>query len=279
MRQNFVTTALILFLSTVSVLAQSDSYLWLDNYDSSNCLIRRIDVPAGYERTKNSENSFAQWLRHLPLRDGNPAVYLFNGKKKRNQAAHCSVLDIDIGTRDLQQCADYVIRMRAEYLYSLSKFDDIHFNFTSGDNAEFTKWLEGYRARVNGNDVLWHKSASPDSSYRSFQKYLDIIYAYAGSYSLRKELKQVENVSDMQISDVFIEGGFPGHALIVVDMAVNKTTGKKLFLLAQGYSPAQDFHVLNNPNDSGLSPWYDLEFGDTLYTPEWTFKKSDLMRF
>jgi len=279
MRLKVITIILLTFLLAVQIFAQSDSYHWLDNFDSSNCLISRIDVPDGYERVENDENSFAYWLRHLPLREGNPAINLFNGTKKRNQSAHCAVFDIDIGTRDLQQCADFVIRMRAEYLYAHSRYNDIHFNFTSGDNAEFTNWSKGYRARVSGNDVSWHKSANPDSSYKSFQKYMDIIYSYAGSYSLKKELKPVENIIELQICDVFIQGGFPGHAVIVVDMAVNKNTGKKLFLLAQSYMPAQDFHVLRNPNDPQLSPWYDLDFGETLHTPEWTFEKDDLMRF
>ena len=96
---------------------------------------------------------------------------------------------------------------------------------------------------------------------------------------MSKELHSVQDVNKMQVGDVFIKGGFPGHAVIVVDMAINEETGKKLFLLAQSYMPAQDIHILKNPANSRLSPWYELDFGEVLYTPEWTFDRDDLRRF
>jgi hypothetical protein len=206
-------------------------------------------------------------------------VRLYDGRLKPNQDAQFAVVDIDVGARDLQQCADAVIRLRAEYLYSVGKFDPIHFNFTSGERADFTKWAEGYRPRVKGSAVTWAKAAQKDSSYPNFRKYLDSVFTYAGSASLSAELAPVENVTEMRIGDVFIAGGFPGHAVIVVDMAVNKKTGKKFFMLAQSYMPAQDMHVLKNPADPAASPWYPLEFGDSLPTPEWVFRKTDLKRF
>ncbi len=86
------------------------------------------------------------------------------------------------------------------------------------------------------------------------------------------------NLNDIQIGDVFIQGGSPGHAVIVVDMAIDSNQNK-VFLLAQSYMPAQDIQILTNPNDRKLSPWYKVNFEGDLETPEWTFKKSDLKRF
>ena len=94
---------------------------------------------------------------------------------------------------------------------------------------------------------------------------------YAGSYSLSRELKLVKNIKEIRIGDVFIEGGFPGHSIIVVDIAINKKNQKKLFLLAQSYMPAQEIHILINPSNAQLSPWYEIDFGDILDTPEWEF--------
>lgn len=107
---------------------------------------------------------------------------------------------------------------------------------------------------------------------------MDLVFAYSSTLSLDEELKSV-NRDDMQIGDVFIKGGSPGHCAIVVDMAENKTTGEKLFMLAQSYMPAQQTQLLINPNDENLSPWYSLDFGGTLNTPEWTFSKEQLKRF
>ena len=61
---------------------------------------------------------------------------------------HLAVIDMDIGERDLQQCADAVIRLRAEYLYGTGQYDKIHFNFTSGFNAQYIKWMQGSRISV-----------------------------------------------------------------------------------------------------------------------------------
>jgi hypothetical protein len=68
-----------------------------------------------------------------------------------------------------------------------------------------------------------------------------------------------------------MRGSFPGHAVTVVAMAEDQNKGRKVFLLAQSFLPAQDIHVLKNRNDKTLSPWYDLNFEKTLEAPEWTF--------
>jgi len=239
---------------------------------------KRFLVPEGYEREKYDSSSFAFYLRNLPLKPHNTLVKYFNGKEKPNINIYEAVLDLEIGKRDLHQCADAVMRLRAEFLYNQKKYKDIHFNFTNGFRVDYSKWMEGYRIKVDGNKVSWVKSASPGNSYESFWKYMEIIFSYAGTLSLSKELKSVD-IKDMAIGDVFIKGGSPGHAVIVVDMAIDSKTGKKVFLLAQSYMPAQEIQVLKNPMNSDLSPWYELEFSGDLKTPEWTFKPLELKRF
>jgi len=266
-------------LAQATPVSPPSPYMWLRTYDPSETIVHRIQPPDGYERIGVMPSTFENWLRHLPLKKCRPPVRLYNRAEKPNQKAHFAVIDIDVGDRNLQQCADAVIRLRAEYLYATGKYDAIHFKFTSGDNAAFKKWIEGYRPIVDGNRVRWERSAERDSSYASFREYLNTVFTYAGSDSLSRELRRVKEVSKMRIGDVFIQGGFPGHAVIVVDMAVNGETGKKVFLLAQSYMPAQDIHVLKNPTDSKLSPWYIVEFGETLQTPEWVFRRTDLRRF
>jgi hypothetical protein len=255
------------------------NYPWLTTYDESQTVASRIPPPEGYERIDEADGTFQHWLRYLPLKEGNSEVYLHDGSSKRNQNAHFAVVKIDVGRRDLQQCADAVMRFRAEYFYSLGQFEAIHFNFTSGDEADFTVWGGGYRPLVYRNYVRWVKLRKKDYSYKSFRDYMDSVFRYAGSASLSKELHPVDDLDDMQIGDVFIRGGFPGHAAIVVDMAINRVTEKKVFLLAQSYMPAQDIYVVKNPTDSDLNPWYALDFGKVLRTPEWVFSENDLMRF
>jgi hypothetical protein len=274
---------MIFSLISLDLIAQSNSYLWLGERKTSSDIINRIGLPAGFIRDYADSNSFPCWLRHLPLKEGHPPVHLYNGRLKTNQNAHYAVLEIDTGSKDLQQCADAVIRLRAEYFYSTGQFRQICFNFTNGDKAPFLKWLDGSRPVVRGNQVRWEKSAAPDSSYASFRAYLETIFQYAGSFSLQKELEKVSDPEEIKPGDVFIKGGFPGHdpghAVIVVDVAANQTNGQKIFLLAQSYMPAQEIHVLKNPDDKGLSPWYRVDASRPLQTPEWTFDFDQLMRF
>lgn len=131
---------------------------------------------------------------------------------------------------------------------------------------------------MKGNQVSWYKSKEKDYSYKTFRAYLDVVFAYAGTLSLAKELTSVP-VTSMQIGDVLIQGGSPGHAVIVVDMAENPATGEKLYLLAQSYMPAQDIQVLENPKERDKSPWYTLKGEGCILTPEWRFTSANLKRF
>lgn len=235
-----------------------------------------VAPPEGFRRVKAAPGSFGAWLRALPVRPGRPAVRLFDGRKKGNQLAHHLVLDVDVSPRDLQQCADAVIRLRAEYLFGNACRDQIAFNFTSGDAARWKDWQQGVRPLVNGNQVGWEKSASPDASAANFRRYLETVFTYAGSASLEQELLPVADPAKLAIGDVFIQGGFPGHAVLVVDVAEN-ATGDRAFLLAQSYMPAQDIHILRSP--SLQNPWYRARSSGALLTPEWRFRFGDLKRF
>jgi hypothetical protein len=199
-----------------------------------------------------SRNSFGAWLRTMRLKSDR-TVYLYNGMMKTNQSAQFAVVDIPVGTRDLQQCADAVMRMRAEYLLASGRSGEIVFH----DNAG-----KAYRWTTGGDRA-------------SFEKYMQKVFAWCGTLSLEKEMKPVGDLSKLAPGDVFIKGGSPGHAVIVLDVAVDKQ-GKKAFLLAQSYMPAQDIHVLKNPKGLLQQPWYTLDQGNELSTPEWTFQWRNL---
>lgn len=76
-----------------------------------------------------------------------------------------------------------------------------------------------------------------------------------------------------------MSGGSPGHAVMVADVAVNPK-GEKVFLLLQSYMPAQEIHVIKNPIDGTLSPWYSTEvIGNSFRTMEWQFDRYKLGHF
>ncbi len=265
---------LILPLCILSFESFSQTNNFID--PSGNTIGSRIRVPAGYQRETLPEESFGYFLRNFVLEPDGTKVYYYNGQEKKNPV-YVAVLKADVGQRDLQQCADAVIRLRAEYLYHHQCYDEIRFNFTNGFQANYRKWAEGNRIRVKGNTVSWYQGASADYSYPVFRRYLDCIFSYAGTLSLSKELTPVA-FQEIQTGDVLIQGGSPGHAVIVVDLAVN-AQGQKVFLLAQSYMPAQSIHILKNPENPALSPWYEADNSTVVQTPEWTFTTKDLKRF
>jgi hypothetical protein len=272
-----VATAGLVLLQVALSPGTAQGHPWLREQASRDSLAKRIFPPAGYERLPGKNGSFASWLRGLPLRDPGTAVRLFDGREKAYQGGAFAVVEIDVGSKDLQQCADAVIRLRAEYLLAAGCPDRITFNFTSGNPARWSDWRAGHRPVVSGNKVSWVLRGDPDSSYASFRNYLNSVFTYAGSYSLARELKTAADPSAVLPGDVFIQGGFPGHAVLVADVAED-VQGRRVFLLMQSYMPAQDIHVLTNPANRD-SPWYPARRGGKLETPEWTFSYSDLRRF
>jgi len=244
---------------------------------NGNTIQDRYSLPLNYTRIDVDIDSFAEFLRNQKLKPYGEKSLYYDGREKTKKGVYDSVIDVEIGDRDLHQCADAIMLLRAEYLYSVGRYEEISFNFVSGFKAEYQKWMDGYRIKVEGNDVSYYKATEPSNTYENFRKYMDMVMAYASTLSLEKELKSV-NTEDIEIGDVFIVGGSPGHAIIVVDMGIDDKN-EKIFMLAQSYMPAQQTQILINPIDEDISPWYSLKGKEKLITPEWTFELNDLKRF
>jgi len=84
------------------------------------------------------------------------------------------------------------MRLRAEYLWRNKQYNAIHFNFTNGFRADYSKWAEEYRISVKSNKTEWYKAGEPDYGYNAFRKYPNMVFSYAGTLSLSKELKAVK---------------------------------------------------------------------------------------
>ena len=145
------------------------------------------------------------------------------------------------------------MRLRAEYLFFQGKFNDIIF--------------------ADNDATSYHFTAPYNREH--FNVYLEKVFGMCGSASLSKQLTPVKNFSDIKGGDVIIRGGFPGHAVIVMAVAENDL-GKKIYLIAQSYMPAQDIHLLQNPSNKNLSPWYEITEDNKIITPEYLFYKDQL---
>lgn len=240
----------------------------------------RFPPPEEYVRLPVPPRSFAAFLRRLPLKPPGSDIRLFDGRTRSGRGVAAAVIDRPVGARDLQQCADAIIRLRAEYLRAEGRRDEIVFRFTNGFRAEYARWRRGERIAIRDEKARWTGISDPAAAEDDgvFENYLETVFAYAGTASLAEDLEAAPG-DDPGIGDVFIRPGYPGHAVIVVDKASDPGSGRAVFLLAQSFMPAQEIHVLVNPEDPRLSPWYKADFGISLRTPEWTFSSAELRRF
>lgn len=213
-------------------------------------VVSRFKAPAGYKQSAVVQGSFAAWLQAVPLKPYGAQCLTYQGKVARTEAYTAGIVDMSVGTQDLQQCADAVMRLRGEYLYSQKNYKAISFNFTSGFRCDFIHYADGYRY----NNDHWVLKAKKDYSYPNFMRYMTLVFSYAGTLSLQKELKLVQNAATLKTGDVFIKGGSPGHCFVVMNVVENAQHHKK-FLLAQSYMPAQSIQLLQYQEN----PWFSLD--------------------
>lgn len=235
-----------------------------------------VQPPEGWTRVDVEEGSFAAFLRTLPIRQDRTWVKAFDGERLKSPSAH--IVNFDVGTRDLQQCADSVIRLHAEWLWEQKKPEWLKYHFTSGDLTTWQAWARGERYKVKGSKVERVMSGANDSSRKNFRRWLNTVFMYAGTQSLHRDSIKPEP-KDVQIGDFYNQPGGPGHVVIVLDIAVKD--GKKMAILGQGFMPAQEFHVIKASNAiDGV--WFELpeSADEQLVTPSWgPFKGSQLLRF
>ena len=248
----------------------------LVNKDSLT-IASRVNIPKGYKRVDYAKGSFETYLRHYKLKAFGSKIINYNDTNYFWQGGHIGILEISVPKNGLQQCADALIRIRSEYLWDSNRKDEIGFNFTSGHYCSWTKYADGYRPKVNGNKVSFHKTANANSSKDNFYKYLNLIYMYSGTLSLYNELESV-SAKDLKIGDMLIKGGSPGHIVMIGDEVVNKNNDK-LFVLFQGNTPAQSVHLVKNLEDSAISPWYQLEDDAIIPVSNYTFSSAKFVRF
>ena len=246
------------------VVAVGGTGLWvLYSFKTSNphsyATVGDIPAPWGYERIDGSDAAYGKYLRSLPLKGRGSKVQLYTGGDARLQSLCYAVMDMPL-LSNAEQCADVCMRLRAEYLYNTQQYSRICFQDVNGQALNY----------------------GGGGSRKAFERYLRNLYGVASTYSLSREMR-TRSLKDMEPGDVFVyparNGQKYGHAVMVVDVAVNRN-GKKAFLLAEGNTPARDIHILRNFENPICSPWFMLdEDADNLLLAVFHYKASDLRHF
>ena len=248
------------------------------NYEKST-IRKRFSPPSGYSWQVEEAGAFGEFLVNFPLHPENFPVRDYKKIPIEKQNNHAAILNIDVGEKDLQQCADAWMRLYAEYLWAKKDFDKIVFQFTSEQYLSWNDFKNGTRTKENGEKVDFQKTAKFDDSYKNFRKYLDLVFNYAGTISLDRESKSILRNQDIKTGDFLIKPGSPGHSVFIVGIAKN-SAGKKLYLLAESFMPAQDIHIIINSTNRKISPWYELDVKSAkTSTPRYTFIPTSIKRF
>lgn len=228
--------------------------------------IKNLSLPSGFSRVEIVANSFGDYLLNLPLKPQGTDVLTYNNNIPSTNQTAFAVIDLPVGNKDLLQCADAIMCLRAKYLYQQKRKNEIVFPFVSGFKCDYNTYTQGYRFDVKTNK--WVQKSQVADNEAIFEKYLELVYTYASTISLSKSLKNVNNTNDLQIGDVFIKAGSPGHCFLVVDKCKNDKNEVKYAIL-QGFMPAQSMHLLkNNTGTHWFSPNEDyatqISYGDLL---------------
>ncbi len=249
-----------------------------NNIDTKgDSIATRVLVPDGYKRIQYKPGSFQEYLRHYKLKPYGSKIINYDNSEYFAQHWHEAILEVHVPSNGLQQCADALMRIRSEYLWDQNKKDEIGFNFTSGHYCSWEAYATGFRPKISGNKVTFLKTATSNHTKANFYKYLNLIYMYAGTLSMYHELQKI-SVSDIQIGDMLVKPGSPGHIEIIVDAIINDK-GDRMYLLAQGNTPAQSVCLLKNFEDTTISPWYTFDKNQPVDTPSYYFDEARFIRF
>lgn len=224
--------------------------------------INKVSLPNGFVRQQTDSLSFGYYLQHLAFAKDN-TVYYYDGTTKQNQSQHYKVINLPLTKTDIQQCADAIMRLRANYFFTKKQYQKIEFK-SSTTTYNFGNWINQ------------HDAGSPLHINTLYQKFLETVFINCGTYNLAAMLKPKQHATNIKVGDVFVKGGSPGHAMIVVDVAYNAKTQQTIFMLAQSFMPAQSMHVVVNEEDKNLSPWYVFDNTKNLVTPSYSFSYAHL---
>lgn len=225
--------------------------------------------PTGFTRVDVPRGSFGEFLRTLPLQPEGAPVVDYRGNALYDHGRHpaiVAVVDLDIGSDDLQHCADAIVRLHAEWRYGLGD-RDLVYRTVSGAPLSYRRYVAGERALFDGKNLVFRRAAAPrKDDHALFRQWLDDVFSWAGTASLERDGQKIASLSDVAAGDFFVMSGAPfGHAVLVLDVARDER-GRLALLLGQSYMPAQSFQILAR----GGSPWFVVEPSDaSVSTPFW----------
>ena len=242
-------------------------------------LAQRLPPPPGFTRLPVVSASWGEWLRYLPLKPPGSAVLSFQAKIIRPGDASDIAAVVDLDVRKRQECADTLMRLRAEYLLWANRGDEVIFpQPPHGPAISWPSWQQGFRPKLQGGQMRFARTNPTGTSREAFDHYLNCVFTWCDTDTLVAASRRVKP-TDIQVGDFFVQGEKRqrnGHAALIVDLA-RDASGATIALIVQGHQPAQSAQV---PSDPTRGPWVSLTPGAPVKIPgSRTFSWQDLRRF
>jgi len=187
--------------------------------------ISEIPTPEGFTRKNYKRGTFAHYVQNLPVKASD---YSQTYSKDSVFWASEFIVDKDLlfYGQDLEQCADWAMRLWADYHKQENKLSELFLYNYSGEKIYY---------KNEGND------------YNSFLKKS---FSYSNSYSIKKGANEISK-ANLQPGDLFVQNkdGGIGHVSVILDVAEDNM-GNCLYLIGFSYMPAQQMHI-----DWALEPY------------------------
>ncbi|MEQ9322198.1 MAG: DUF4846 domain-containing protein [Polyangiaceae bacterium] len=279
-RDDVVEPAPSVEVPAASTPVDLDAYPWhtdetIEPLAAVDHLEDRFAPPSGYVRVAVKPDGFGAWLRRIPLAAAGTPVLAHDGRTilPEDHTHLAAVTTLDVGSRDLQQCADAIMRLFGEWRWSRGEARTV--SFRSGFGAiPWTRFLSGEIPHYDGERVHWvtaRRRAGED--HASFRRYMDVVFTWANTGSLASQAS-TPSEADLRPGDFFILPGNPGHTVLVLDLA-RDDQGRRVALIGQSFMPAQRFQVLRPSRDR---VWFSID-DQGVDTPFWRpFPWSSLRR-
>jgi hypothetical protein len=257
-----------------------EPYAWhadesIEALEATDTLHQRFAPPSVFRRITVAPKTFGAWLRNIPLAAPGTPVRSYTGALHL-PADHphiAAVTTLDIGKRDLQQCADAVMRLHAEWLWQAGRASEASYPSGAGP-IPYRRFLSGGYPAPSGRTFVWKSRGPRDKGHATYRKYLDAVFSWSNTVALEQKSKRVSR-GELRAGDFFILAGNPGHSVLVLDVAED-ARGRRVALLGQSFMPAQSFQILRPSREQ---VWFDLEDDDGVQTPFWSrFPWSSLRR-
>lgn len=226
MRIQFTMLRITILLAVLITTLQADDRIVSD-----------LSLPDGYLRRSYDKKSYSHWLQNASLKESK-TIELYDGRKYEegsNWYKIAAVLDLPLlFDQDLEQCADFAMRLWAEFHAATDQLDRLYLYH-----------YDGTKNKLKGGAV----------SYRNF---LRLAMANSNSHSIKQGAEKVAP-ADLRPGDMFVQNnnGGIGHVSVIVDAAKSKSAGEPdLYRVGFSFMPAQEFHIEEASTHNG---WFTRE--------------------